>query len=246
MKIRVSHLVAVELAMLWAAGAHASEVPVAVSPGHLSKVVLIESRCPTFSWGQLDGARDYELVVYRLGQGEEAEPVLRERLEGSAYSWTPSLDRCLERGGRYAWSLRGWRGRKPSEWSPAMLFQVAAGPAAAESRAVRAFLQEYLARQRGSIGQSAAGSLAELGEAPSGGVEIADDSIKIDGAEVLTAAATLGETCTNGATRTARVCILTAVSGFGNDDGACELFPVANGWRLDILGGAGCCMDCWE
>lgn len=232
--------------LLAATPASAGLKPVAVSPGDSSKIALIDDPCPTFSWGQLAGAKSYDLVVYRLGrEGEETPPVVRESFAGSVSSWTPSLDRCLERGGRYAWSLRGWRGRKPSDWSPAMLFQVATGPAAAEFRAVRAILQEYLAPQRGSIGQSAARSLPELLQDPSG-IEIANDSIRIDGDEVFAAGATLGETCTNGATRTARVCILTAVSGFGDDGGACELFPIANGWRLDIVGGAQCCMDCWE
>ena len=46
----------------------AATVPVAVSPGSAESVTTIEARCPTFSWGAVEGAKGYELVVYRLGQ----------------------------------------------------------------------------------------------------------------------------------------------------------------------------------
>ncbi len=61
--------------------------PVAVSPGDASKLALIGDTCPTFSWGEVDGAKSYELVVYRIGEeGEEAEPVLRQTFAGSVSS----------------------------------------------------------------------------------------------------------------------------------------------------------------
>ncbi len=100
-----------------------SGVPVAVSPGDASKLALVEGRCPTFSWGEVDGAKSYELVVYRVEQGsEEAEPVLSQRISGSALGWTPSLDRCLERGGQYAWSVRAVAEKGALEWSSPSLF----------------------------------------------------------------------------------------------------------------------------
>ena len=101
-----------------ASRALAAERPVAVSPGSASKVALIGGGCPTFSWGAAEGAMRYELVVYRLvEEGEEAQPVLSETFAGSASSWTPSLDRCLERDGRYAWSVRAIGAEEASEWS---------------------------------------------------------------------------------------------------------------------------------
>jgi hypothetical protein len=109
---------------------------VTVSPGDPSKLVLIESRCPTFSWGQVDGAKSYQLIVYRLGEdGEEAQSVLRQRISGSALGWTPSLNRCLERGGRYAWSVRAVGEKAASDWSSPRLFQVASGTTTEELEA---------------------------------------------------------------------------------------------------------------
>ncbi len=89
----------------------ASEAPVAVSPGDASKLAVVEARCPTFSWGSVERAKSYELVAYRIGEeGEKADVVLRQTFPGSVDSWTPSLDLCLERGGRYAWSVRATGG----------------------------------------------------------------------------------------------------------------------------------------
>lgn len=86
--------------------AWAAKVPVAVSPGSPTGS-LTGDACPTFSWGAVAGATSYELAVYGLGEDpEREEPVIRETLPGSANGWTPSLDRCLEQGGRYAWSVR--------------------------------------------------------------------------------------------------------------------------------------------
>ena len=75
---RRTHISILVLALLALAGAAlAAQTPVAVSPGNASKVALIDGRCPTFSWAGGEGAKSYELVVYRLGEeGEEAQPVL--------------------------------------------------------------------------------------------------------------------------------------------------------------------------
>ena len=90
------------LVLVLCSAAWAAESPVAVSPGASSKLALVEARCPTFSWGSVARAGSYELVVYRLGEeGEEPQPVFRQNFAGSVTSWTPSLDRCLERGGQY-------------------------------------------------------------------------------------------------------------------------------------------------
>jgi hypothetical protein len=120
------------------------QAPMAVSPGSTDHVAVVESRCPTFSWGQVTGARSYELVVYRLGEEDEAAgPVLSQRISGSALSWTPSLDRCLERSRQYAWSIRAESGKAPGEWSEARLFRIVSGPSLAEVRAALAVLEEF-------------------------------------------------------------------------------------------------------
>jgi microcystin-dependent protein len=122
----------------------------AVSPGSATSS-LIESRCPTFSWSQVEGAGGYELVVYRLGEeGEEPVPELRQTFAGSVSGWTPSLDRCLKWGGRYAWSVRVLGGEETSHWSPPSLFQVAAGPTEMEVNAALQVLRQFLVTKGGA------------------------------------------------------------------------------------------------
>jgi len=121
---------------------------------------VIGDPCPTFSWGSVEGAKSYELVIYRLREeGEEARPVLRQTFAGSVASWTPSLDRCLERGGQYAWSVRATGGGEASEWSSPTLFEVVSGPSEAEFEVAVAVVRSYLAAQDGSA--SGAGKVAE-------------------------------------------------------------------------------------
>jgi hypothetical protein len=119
--------------------------PVTVSPGSATGA-LIEGRCPTFSWGEVEGARSYELVVYRLAEGEEeAQPVLRRSFPGSVDGWTPALDSCLERGAEYAWSVRAVGPEEPSDWSAPSLFEVSAGPSEAEFEEALQVVRGYLA-----------------------------------------------------------------------------------------------------
>lgn len=123
------------------------EAPITVSPGNRTTLALVEARCPTFSWGAVAGAEAYELVVYELGNpDEEAQAVLREAFHGSVSAWTPSLERCLKRGARYAWSVRTDRTLEPGRWSEPSLFQVAAAPREMELaealRVVRAHLAD--------------------------------------------------------------------------------------------------------
>ena len=40
------------------------------------------------------------------GAESEEAPVVRKTFRGLVNGWTPSLDSCFERGGRYAWSVR--------------------------------------------------------------------------------------------------------------------------------------------
>ena len=51
------------LITLTAGSASATET---VSPGALDRLAVVETRCPTFSWGADDGAAAYDLVAYVL------------------------------------------------------------------------------------------------------------------------------------------------------------------------------------
>lgn len=135
-----------------AAAVVAGSGPVAVSPGHPSKLVRIGDVCPTFSWSQVGRAKGYELVVYRLGEeGEEAQPTLRQSFAGSVSSWTPSVDRCLKLARRYAWSVRALGGDEVSAWSAPSLFQVAAGPSQADFEAALQVVRSYLAAGKDTV-----------------------------------------------------------------------------------------------
>lgn len=138
------------------AAARAAEAPPAVSPGGASKLALVEARCPTFSWGEVEEARGYELVIYRLGkEGEELQPVLRRFFPGSVETWTPSLDLCLERGGRYAWSVRAVGETGASRWSAPSLFKVAPAPSAAELEDALRVVRSYFEQEAPNLGQEA-------------------------------------------------------------------------------------------
>lgn len=118
--------------------------PVAVSPGSATGN-SIDDACPTFSWGSVPGAESYELVVYSAEVEKDAPPELSQRIAGSASTWTPSLDLCLERGGRYAWSVRALGTKEPAGWSAPNFFEVVAGPSRAEFEKALSVVREYLA-----------------------------------------------------------------------------------------------------
>ena len=147
----------------------AGSKPVAVSPGDASKLVMIGDTCPTFSWGQVDRARSYELVVYRIGAADgEAQPVWQQELPGSALAWTPPLYRCLERGGQYAWSVRAVTRREASDWSPPSLFQVAAAPSAAEFEQAMQVVRSHLGAGDGARSTAGTDDLQAESEAAAG------------------------------------------------------------------------------
>jgi hypothetical protein len=123
--------------------------PEVVSPAGGSGEVVVEARCPTFSWAGVEGARGYELVVLKVpegadGIGEEAPVIAAATLSAGARSWTPSLGSCLERGGRYAWSVRAAIGDDEGPWAEPALFRVAAVPSAQEVEAAMETLRRYL------------------------------------------------------------------------------------------------------
>lgn len=119
-------------------GWSAAEVPVTVSPAEDGGVPLVADRCPTFSWGSVEGANAYELAVLeapgkaapnKLATGSETlRAVIVQAIPAPATSWTPSLDRCLRPGGTYAWAVRekGEYGRSDGEWSEWTIFEIAA------------------------------------------------------------------------------------------------------------------------
>ena len=143
MKNPLPGVLAVSLALVQVAWAKAA-VPRTASPGDLHRVVSIADPCPTFSWGEVEGAHSYELVIYRAeNEGHGAEPVLREVLPGSIYSWTPAGERCLEPGVRFAWSIRAFQRGVVDAWSEPRLFAVSERPSIAEVREALAVLERY-------------------------------------------------------------------------------------------------------
>ena len=95
--------------LIFAGTARAQEKqPVTVSPGEANSVSVILQSCPTFSWGAVEGAVSYEVVVYELSaeaspQGEEVSPV-----------FPPEPYSCLQKQGcpptiNRQTSLTAWR-----------------------------------------------------------------------------------------------------------------------------------------
>lgn len=148
--------------------------PVVVSPGSIRQAMHIGDACPTFSWAAAEGAAGYELVVWRLSEPAEEsgefEAVVEETLPRGALSWTPSLGRCLERGGNYAWAVRAIDGEDKSEWSDPALFAVTAGPTEAEFQEALTIVRRYLAATR-----RASGSLQTPNLSPSAATEDAGE-----------------------------------------------------------------------
>ncbi len=116
-----------------------------VSPGAVDRVAVVETRCPTFSWGITDGAAAYDLAAYVLPENAAQQveltagnDVLFTRVAGSATSWTPSAEQCFAPGGRYVWFVRavtelaGDQVIEAGEWSAGRFFEVPAAPSAEE------------------------------------------------------------------------------------------------------------------
>ena len=48
-------------------------------------MLLVEGSCPTFSWGEVDDALEYELAIYGIGDDEWFDRlVVHETIPGSA------------------------------------------------------------------------------------------------------------------------------------------------------------------
>lgn len=165
--------------------AWAAEIPAPASPGSAVGTTIAD-RCPTFSWSRADGASSYELAVYRVRDEPVEEASLELSFEGSATSWTPALDRCLERNGRYGWTVRalGTAGRSP--WSQPLLFNVAAVPSAEEVEAAMATVEIYLRSIGGEAPRAAVAAPADVppastAAAPPSGLDLLEPALQVDG-----------------------------------------------------------------
>jgi hypothetical protein len=120
----------------------AQERPAAVSPSGRTS-----SACPTFSWSANPKDPGYELVAVALTpDGEVAEePVLTMRLPAGVQSWTPSLDRCLEPGKLYAWSVRVHSETASGPWSQPALVEVSPLPSFEELARALATIERFSA-----------------------------------------------------------------------------------------------------
>ena len=126
-------------------GAVVAEAPPTVSPGS-HEGNEISTPCPTFSWGSVDAASLYELVVYEVGaEGGETRPAFRRRIPGSANVWTPGLEQCLARGAAYAWMVRARGPQGWTSWSAPWLFRISRAPELAEVQAALEVVRSYLA-----------------------------------------------------------------------------------------------------
>jgi hypothetical protein len=123
--VRFSQVAALILAMAAGEVTQAAENPQAVLPSGAAGMVRVGDVCPTFSWMAVPSADQYELVVYAVSGGKaESTELLRQGIPGGATSWTLSADRCLDRGGQYAWSVRAEGENGVTEWSAPSLFEV--------------------------------------------------------------------------------------------------------------------------
>ena len=124
-----------------------AQSPIPVSPGGKIRIGSVAEPCPTFLWTVPEALGSVELVVYEVpretDQGD-VTPVLSVTLPGSAHGWTPSLDGCLERGRRYAWSVRPETDSGPGAWSEARLFEVDDAPSIGEVEEALRVLHRYV------------------------------------------------------------------------------------------------------
>ena len=163
-------------------GVLASTAPPTVSPGQSDRLGPVDSACPTFSWGDVEGESAYELAVLPVAQGAEgddaAAPVLRLELPPGTSTWTPSSDRCLQPGGSYVWTVRAGFADPAApgddrwgDWSAGRYFAVRAVPSAEDVRAALATLESVAAAVATGPGPEGvepelAPPIPSLGEAP--------------------------------------------------------------------------------
>jgi len=158
---QLAALAAIAAIILTATAVNATE---GVSPGAGDRLTVIRDGCPTLSWGEVDGAAFYEVVAYRLPEGQdfaalagfdlaETDEVLYTRVSGKATGWTPDHERCFAARGNFVWFVRAvfddGDGLSADDWSQGLYFSVTAAPSAAEVRQALGVLQRYLAEGGG-------------------------------------------------------------------------------------------------
>ena len=151
-----------------------------VSPGAADRLVEATSACPAFSWSGTEGAVAYELAVFDVSDADNPLLVLSQRIDGPAFGWTPSRDRCLAPGRLYAWLVRADLERSGlGEWSAPRRFAVPGRPSVEEVDAALELLARWRAARSvvsGSAGSSSPTSvrgeaIATNGEHATAGTE---------------------------------------------------------------------------
>ncbi|MDX1645399.1 MAG: hypothetical protein R3244_13680, partial [Thermoanaerobaculia bacterium] len=131
------------LVLVAAPATGAPDRPEAVSPGTPLTPSRLADSCPTFSWSGVAGATAYELVLYRVADRGDLEPVFEIHVPGDARAWTPSAAHCPASGASYAWAVRAVVGESPGAWSEALLFETAGEPSDDEVRRALRVLRRY-------------------------------------------------------------------------------------------------------
>ncbi len=131
-------------------GLSAMDVPQPVAPGSNTGVAVVRGTCPTFHWSEVDRARSYDLALFRVGSnGVTAKELYRVSLPGGAQGWTPTVERCLLAGKRYAWTLRAVsHDGNAGQWSDPRLFEIAAAPSIGQVEQALTVLQLWLEEER--------------------------------------------------------------------------------------------------
>lgn len=145
-------VVATGLAVSLSGWARATEAPLTVAPGEVDHRSVVRGSCPTFHWSEVEAAEGYELAILRFerdgerGRGERTRELYRVRLPGRVQGWTPTVERCLEPGARYAWAVRALAGDQAGPWSEARIFEIAGEPTIAEVEQALSVLRRWLDR----------------------------------------------------------------------------------------------------
>ncbi len=144
----------------------AAQAPRGVSPG-APDTFATALACPSFFWTLAAPARGYDLADYRaddLAAQVAAAPVLGATLPAGASAWSPPQDRCLPRGGRYAWTVRAAGDEGWGPWAEPLLFAVPELSAATDIRQALDLLAAALGQDREQVATILGADLARGGE----------------------------------------------------------------------------------
>jgi predicted regulator of Ras-like GTPase activity (Roadblock/LC7/MglB family) len=159
-----------------------------VSPGHLERFAPISGECPAFSWTADSEAGGYELVIYRVDSEQESSAtVLTMAFPAGATSWTPSTERCLAPGERYAWSVRALDLEGRGGWSEVRLFEVPMLPSRLELAEALEIVRSYVAAaeppaNNGGGSEAGLSSASSPKRPPSGRTPSAQDAASLTAA----------------------------------------------------------------